>query len=58
MLEFETIENPNKHTQIDEKNKSTTWPLNLVFSFYNLKIHPRWLSVVNVKYRYNALGGA
>jgi DNA-directed RNA polymerase subunit RPC12/RpoP len=26
VLEFETIENPNKHTQIDEKDKSTTWP--------------------------------
>jgi hypothetical protein len=24
VLEFETIENPHKHTQIDEKNKSTT----------------------------------
>jgi hypothetical protein len=24
VLEFETIENPNKHTQIDEKDKSTT----------------------------------
>jgi hypothetical protein len=24
VLEFETIENPNKHTQIDEKEKSTT----------------------------------
>jgi len=41
VLEFETIENPNKHTQIDEKDKSTTWPLDLVFSFYTLKIHPR-----------------
>ena len=24
VLEFETFENPNKHTQIDEKEKSTT----------------------------------
>jgi hypothetical protein len=41
VLEFETFENPNKHTQMDEKNKSITWPLNLVSSFYSLKIHHR-----------------
>jgi hypothetical protein len=41
VLEFETIEDPNKHTQIDEKDKLTTWPLDLVFSFYTLKIHHR-----------------
>jgi hypothetical protein len=40
VLEFETIEDPNKHTQIDEKDKSTTWPLYLVFSFYTLKYIP------------------
>ena len=38
VLDFETIENPNKHTQINEKDKSTTWPR---FLLLYLKIHPR-----------------
>jgi hypothetical protein len=35
VLEFETIDNPNKHTQIDEKDKSTTWPRFLLLYLKN-----------------------
>jgi hypothetical protein len=38
VLEFETIDNPNKHTQIDEKDKSTTWPRFLLLYLKN-RIH-------------------